>query len=256
LGSDVLPTGDNLTGEWFTYRQAAELLSVSTEAVRQRAKRGRWQKTLGNDKRTRIRPPEGWNDIVRVSDDRSLRARVVDERALANQVIRALEAHIETLKAQLTAAEQRAEKQAAEFAAREMRHAADLAVERTLADRMSARVDQMTADLAVEQAQRVDAEKRLAAGSRAAGLSVGRLTPGSPLSAQAHICVTSKTASYTRERIELALRRSQCDARHSAVASGVVKTPPGLKDIFSRRPSTAGEDAEGLRYGGHDGWHQ
>jgi hypothetical protein len=29
---------------------------------------------------------------------------------------------------------------------------------------MSARVDQMTADLAVEQAQRVEAEKRLAAG--------------------------------------------------------------------------------------------
>ena len=153
-----------MTGEWFTYRQAAELLSVSTEAVRQRAKRGRWQKTLGNDKRTRIRPPEGWNDVVRVSDDRALRARVVDERALANQVIRALEAHVETLKTQLAAAEQRTEKQAAEFAARETRHAADLAIERTLADRMSARVDQMTADLAVEQAQRVDAEKRLAAG--------------------------------------------------------------------------------------------
>jgi hypothetical protein len=152
-----------LTGEWFTYRQAAELLSVSTEAVRQRAKRGRWQKTLGNDKRTRIRPPEGWNDVVRVSDDRALRARVVDERALANQVIRALEAHVETLKAQLAAAEQRAEKQAAEFTAREARHAADLAVERILADRMSARVDQMTADLAVEQAQRTGAEKRLAA---------------------------------------------------------------------------------------------
>ena len=61
------------------------------------------------------------------------------------------------------AAEQRAEKQAAELAAREARHASDLAIERTLADRMSARVDQMTADLAVEQAQRVDAEKRLAA---------------------------------------------------------------------------------------------
>jgi DNA primase len=152
-----------LTGEWFTYRQAAELLSVSTEAVRQRAKRGQWQKTLGNDKRTRIRPPEGWNDIVRVSDDRALRARVVDERALANQVIRALEAHVETLKAQLAAAELRTEKQAAEFAARETRHAADLTIERTLADRMSARVDQMSADLVVEQAQRVDAEKRLAA---------------------------------------------------------------------------------------------
>jgi len=152
-----------LTGEWFTYRQAAELLSVSTEAVRARAKRGRWQKTLGNDKRTRIRPPDGWNDIVRVKDDRALRARVLDERALANQVIRALEAHVETLKAQLAAAELRFERQAAEFAGREARHAADLAVERTLADRMSARVDQMTADLAVEQAQRAEAEKRLAA---------------------------------------------------------------------------------------------
>ena len=152
-----------MTGEWFTYRQAAELLSVSTEAVRQRAKRGRWQKTLGNDKRTRIRPPDGWNDVVRVSDDRALRARVVDERGLANQVIRALEAHVETLRTQLAAAELRAEKQAAEFAAREARHAADLAVERTLADRMSARVDQMSADLAVEQAQRSEAEKKLAA---------------------------------------------------------------------------------------------
>ena len=78
-------------------------------------------------------------------------------------MIRALEAHVETLQTQIAAAEHRAEKQAAEFAAREARHAADLAVERTLADRMSARVDQMTADLAVEQAQRAEAEKRLAA---------------------------------------------------------------------------------------------
>ena len=151
-----------MTGEWFTYKQAADLLSVSTEAVRQRAKRGRWQKTLGNDKRTRVRPPEGWNDAVRING-RAHRLRNPDERAPANQVIRVLEAHVETLKTQLTAAEQRAEKQAAEFAAREARHASDLAVERTLADRMSARVDQMTADLAVEQAQRVEAEKRLAA---------------------------------------------------------------------------------------------
>jgi hypothetical protein len=162
--SDVLQTGDNLTGEWFTYRQAAELLSVSTEAVRQRAKRGRWQKTLGNDKRARIRPPDGWNDGPRING-RAQRSFLQnsEERALANQVIRVLEAHVETLKTQLAAAELRAEKQAAEFAAREARLAADLAVERTLADRMSARVDQMTADLLVEQAQRIEAEKRLAA---------------------------------------------------------------------------------------------
>lgn len=163
MGVRRLRAGDNLTGEWFTYRQAAELLSVSTEAVRQRAKRGRWQKTLGNDKRTRIRPPEGWNEIDRAAEGRAQRARVADERRLANQVIRALEAHVETLKAQLIAAEQRAEKQAAEFAVRQERLAADIAVERTLADRMSARVDQMSADLLVEQAQRAEAEKKLAA---------------------------------------------------------------------------------------------
>jgi hypothetical protein len=155
-------TEDNLTGEWFTYRQAAEQLSVSTEAVRQRAKRGQWQKTLGNDKRTRIRPPPGWDEGPR-TDRRPERPRNSDERALSSQLILAFEAHVETLQAQLDAAEQRAEKQATEFAAREARHAADLAMERNLADRMSARVDQMTADLVIEQAQRIEAEKKLSA---------------------------------------------------------------------------------------------
>jgi hypothetical protein len=152
-----------LMGEWFTYRQAAELLNVSSEAVRQRAKRGRWQKTLGNDKRTRVRPPDGWRETaVRPSHDRALMARFQEERTLTRQIVSVLEAHVETLKTQLSAAELRAEKQAAEFAAREARLAADLAVERTLADRMSNRVDQMSADLAVEQAQRAEAEKKLA----------------------------------------------------------------------------------------------
>jgi hypothetical protein len=165
-----------LTGDWFTYRQAAELLSVSTEAVRQRAKRGHWQKTLGNDKRTRIRPPEGWNEVGRI-DGRAHGLRTPDERALANQIIRALEAHVDTLKTQLTAAEQRAEKQAAEFAAREARYASDLAVERTLADRMSARVDQMTVDLAVEEAQRWTPKKDLPLSSPAAGLGAAKMKP-------------------------------------------------------------------------------
>src|SRR3984957_9445860 len=81
--------GTILTGEWFTYRQAADLLSVSTEAVRQRAKRGRWQKTLGNDKRTRVRPPGGWNDAARING-RAQPLRHPDEPALAHQAIRVL----------------------------------------------------------------------------------------------------------------------------------------------------------------------
>ena len=92
-----------MTGDWHTYVEAAELLGISPNAARHRATRGRWQRTLGNDKRTRI---------------------------------------------------------AADFAERDAKHAAELAIERTLADNMSARVDQLTAELAAGRAM---AERGLAA---------------------------------------------------------------------------------------------
>ena len=154
-----------MTGEWFTYKQAAELLNVSPEAVRQRAARARWQRTIGNDKRTRVRLPDAWKEFVRTPHDRPNKraVRVLDERVPAKRMIEALEAHVHTLRAQLGAAETRAEKLAAELAAREARHAADLAVERTLFDQMSARVDQMAAELAAEQARRAKAEQDLSA---------------------------------------------------------------------------------------------
>ena len=88
----------------------------------------------------------------------TLQAQVENLRAH----IDTLKTHAEILKAQLVAAEARAEKQAAEFAAREARHTSDLNVERTLANQMSARVDQMMADLAAEQASRARAEQELA----------------------------------------------------------------------------------------------
>ena len=162
-----------MTGEWFTYRQAAELLNASPEAVRQRARRGGWQRTLGNDKRTRIRPPDGWLDHPPVRphnrpngqaqpDARVIKALEAHVGALEAHV-GTLQAHIETLKSQLNAAELRAAKQAVDFAAREARAAADFTVERTLADQMSGRVDKLTAELAAEQAERERAEKELAA---------------------------------------------------------------------------------------------
>ena len=143
-----------MTGEWLTYLQAAERLGVSPSAARQRAARGRWQRTLGNDKRTRIRLPDGWEHDVRIPSGRSPRNGHIPAKLL----ITALEAHIGTLKAQLAVAEARAERLIAEFAAKEARLAADLATERTLADQMSARVDGLTAELA---AQRAMAEKGL-----------------------------------------------------------------------------------------------
>jgi hypothetical protein len=48
--------------EWLSYAEAAERLNTAVEAVRLRALRGRWQKTVGNDKRPRIRLPEGWSN--------------------------------------------------------------------------------------------------------------------------------------------------------------------------------------------------
>src|SRR5260370_6253362 len=162
----------NLTGEWFTYKQAAELLNVSSEADRHRAMRGRWERTIGNDKRIRVRLPDGWSP-----DDRPNKraVRILDERVPSKRVTEALKAHVETLKAhvetlkahietltaQLGAADRRAEKQAAEFAAREARYAADLTGKRTLADQTSARVDQMTAELALEKTRREKARHKL-----------------------------------------------------------------------------------------------
>jgi len=143
-----------LTGEWLTYLQAAERLGVSPNAARQRAVRGRWQQTLGNDKRTRVRLPDGWEHSVRAPNGRSSGTGQIPAKLL----IAALEAHIGTLKTELTVAEARAERLVAEFAAREARLAADLAIERTLADQMSARVDNLTTELA---AQRAMAEKGL-----------------------------------------------------------------------------------------------
>jgi hypothetical protein len=44
----------DMENEWLTYQQAAERLGCSPEAIRQKAIRGRWQKTIGND----THPPE------------------------------------------------------------------------------------------------------------------------------------------------------------------------------------------------------
>jgi hypothetical protein len=49
-----------MVGDWLTYAEAAERLNATSEAVRQKAIRGRWQRTIGNDKRARIRLPDGW----------------------------------------------------------------------------------------------------------------------------------------------------------------------------------------------------
>jgi hypothetical protein len=45
-------------GGWLTYREAAERLNSTAEAVRYRAIRGRWPRMRGNDGRARIQLPD------------------------------------------------------------------------------------------------------------------------------------------------------------------------------------------------------
>jgi hypothetical protein len=137
-----------MDAEWLTYREAAKRLGSNIEAVRQRAIRCRWPRTLGNDKRARIQIPEGLTDPSQEGNDRGTPhpLREGNDRAyhrpLEGPFIKALEAHVETLKEQLAAAEARAEKQATEsaelLAAERERADKAIAAFASLADRLDA----------------------------------------------------------------------------------------------------------------------
>jgi hypothetical protein len=117
-----------MDAEWLTYREAAKRLGSNIEAVRQRAIRCRWPRTIGNDKRARIQIPEGVTNPLREGDEGDSQEgidrppRKGNERAYVRPnewpFIKALEAHVATLKEQLAAAE-----------ARNAQHVADLAAE-------------------------------------------------------------------------------------------------------------------------------
>ena len=143
----------DMESEWLTYQQAAERLGCSPEAIRQKAIRGRWQKTIGNDKRPLIRLPDGWMNAVRTAVERKNNknersVRTADERASDTQLIKALEAHVETLKDQLAASKAQLEKQAAEFAERFTQHSFDIAAERAQTEKAIAEFSALAERLA------------------------------------------------------------------------------------------------------------
>jgi len=59
-----------MDADWLTYREAAKRLGSNIEAVRQRAIRCRWPRTIGNDKRARIQIPEGVTNPSQEGNDR------------------------------------------------------------------------------------------------------------------------------------------------------------------------------------------
>ena len=79
-----------MDGVWVTYAEAAARLNVSVEAIRQRAIRNRWARTLGNDKRARVRLP-----------DEPLAIRTPIVRPTDSALLDALREHNETLKGEV-----------------------------------------------------------------------------------------------------------------------------------------------------------
>ena len=130
-----------MEGEWLTYREAAERLGSTAEAIRYRAMRGKWPRRRGNDGRARIQLPDDPNPVRTPS---AQPVRTPSEPRADPALLHALEAHNATLKADVerleaqlaaaeartTTAEARLEKQAAEFAERFAQHSADMAAER------------------------------------------------------------------------------------------------------------------------------
>jgi hypothetical protein len=117
---------------WLTYKQAADKLGVSPQAVRQKAIRGRWLRTRSNSGQALIQVPE---QAYAVSGHR---VRTPSDQALTD----ALKAHVETLKAQLAAAESRLGDAAVDLATERARTSAAISAFAALAERL----DQLAAE--------------------------------------------------------------------------------------------------------------
>jgi|SRR5271166_3859628 len=96
-------------GAWLTYAEAGDRLGVSPEAVRAKAARKRWRRQIGNDGLARVWLPDGERTAgdlpvttrAREPGDRPVTPRSSPARKPDAATIKALEAHVETLKEQL-----------------------------------------------------------------------------------------------------------------------------------------------------------
>jgi hypothetical protein len=115
---------------WLTYRELAQGLDISTEAARQKAIRGRWQRQRGNDGKARI--------LVDLEAEKVAHTprRRPNEHPDERRTFEALEAHIATLKQAVVKAEAVGE---------QYRHEAEMA---------GKRVDHLVAEL-VEMSMRM-----------------------------------------------------------------------------------------------------
>jgi hypothetical protein len=133
-----------------TYAEMAEALKITPESANRLARRKRWQRAKGNDGRTRVAVPE--EALIR-QDSPPVSPTDSPMDSPPDKLIKALEAHVETLKAQLAAAEARIDKQADDMVAYDTAYAAGLAAERAKVEAERAKAERMIAEFAARDAQ-------------------------------------------------------------------------------------------------------
>ena len=139
-----------MTGTWMSYGEAAAKLNSSVGAVRKRALRGHWARQAGNDGKARILVP-----------DETSMGRPTPVRVDMVSTVSALQAHIETLKAELAASEARVDKLSTELAGERTARQADqdqLAVARAAADKATAELVELARRLAAIAETQTSAE--------------------------------------------------------------------------------------------------
>ena len=113
-----------------TYAELAQALTITPASANKLARRKRWPRVPGNDGKARVAVPE---------------EALVRRDSPPDKLIKALEAHVETLKAQLAAAEARIGKQADDLVAYDTAYASGLTAERVKVEAERAKADQALA---------------------------------------------------------------------------------------------------------------
>jgi hypothetical protein len=144
----------------FTYAELAEALKITPASANKLARRRRWPRVPGNDGKARVSVPEEAL-VRRDSPPDSPKDSPLDVPPVSpplsppDKLINALEAHVETLKAQLAAAETRIDKQAEDMVAYDTAYATGLAAERAKVEAERAKAEKVIAEFAAREVRLV-----------------------------------------------------------------------------------------------------
>ena len=174
-----------------TYVELAEALKITPASANKLARRKRWPRVPGNDGKARVSVPD--EALVRPDSPPGVSADSPPDSpwdsppvSPPDKLIKALEAHVETLKAQLAAAEARIGKQADDLVAYDAAYAAGLAAERAKVEAERAKAERALA-AAESRAEKQASDFTAREAQQAADLEAERARADKALSAFASL---------------------------------------------------------------------